>query len=83
VQNYKKYIGLGMLSVIASTAIMIFLVIYGSVKGALLAISIQSGIIGVVLFICSVKEPWLKISYWVGAIDRDKFLYIFRYILMA
>ena len=83
VQNYKKYIGLGMLSVIASTAIMIFLVIYGSVKGALLAISIQSGIIGVVLFICSVKEPWLKISYWVGTIDRDKFLYIFRYILMA
>lgn len=83
VQNYKKYIGLGMLSVIVSTAIMIFLVMYGSVKGALLAISIQNGIIGIVLFICSVKEPWLKISYWVGAIDRDKFLHIFRYILMA
>ncbi|EDP8630014.1 O-antigen translocase [Salmonella bongori] len=82
-QHYKKYVLWGMVSVIISTSVMILLVIYKNVDGALLAISIQNAIIGFVLLILSINEPWLKFKYWVGKIDKTDFLCILRYILMA
>ncbi|EBK6025486.1 O-antigen flippase, partial [Salmonella enterica] len=62
---------------------MVLLVIYKNVDGALLAISIQNAIIGFILLMLSINEPWLKFKYWIGKINKTDFLSILRYILMA
>ncbi|EBD5466538.1 O-antigen translocase, partial [Salmonella enterica] len=82
-QRYKKYVILGMISVIISTSVMVLLVIYKNVDGALLAISIQNAIIGFILLMLSINEPWIKFKYWIGKINKTDFLSILRYILMA
>ncbi|ENM1057399.1 O-antigen translocase [Enterobacter hormaechei] len=82
-QQYKKYITLGIISVIVSTTVMITLIIFWGIKGALVAASIQSALIGLVMLISCIRQPWMKLNLWLGSVKKEHRLKIGGYILMA
>lgn len=82
-QQYRRYISLGMLSVLISSSIMILLIIHNNSEGALIAASVQSGLIGCVMLSISIKQPWFKVKYWFGRIEIGKLKQTSGYILMA
>ncbi|MCT4716367.1 O-antigen translocase [Enterobacteriaceae bacterium H18W14] len=82
-QHYKKYVSLGIISVIISTIIMVVLVIIWGINGALIAASVQSGLIGIVMFLACFRQPWLKLRFWWGVVDSEHRKKIGGYILIA
>lgn len=82
-QNYKRYIVLGATSVSISTVIMISAVYVANIKGALVAVSLQGSVIGLVMLITSLKEKWIKYISFDINIDREKVKDITQYIIMA
>lgn len=82
-QRFKKYIIMGMISVVISTTGIILLIVYAGTKGALVAIALQNSLIGIVLLCLSFNESWLKVSHWFGKVDKQCMKSIAKYILMA
>ncbi|WP_165707545.1 O-antigen translocase [Pectobacterium polaris] len=82
-QQYRRYILLGTVSVFVSGSVMIGLIIQHNLTGALLAASLQAGIIGLVMTISSLNQPWFKLRYWWGKSNRKERKDIGAYILMA
>ncbi|HGY4382853.1 O-antigen translocase [Escherichia coli] len=82
-QDYRKYIVLGMFSVLTSTLLMVLLIIFRGSNGALVAAAVQSGIIGLAMLIFCIKEPWLKVRYWWGVTSNEHRKKVGGYILMA
>lgn len=82
-QQYKRYISLGIISVIVSTTVMITLIMIWGINGALVAASIQSALIGFVMFISCIRQPWMKLNLWWGSVKSEHRLKIGGYILMA
>ena len=82
-QQYKRYVGLGMLSVLISSTIMLALIIKGNLTGALLAAAMQAGLIGCVMLVASLRQPWFKLQYWWGTSGQVERRAIGGYILMA
>lgn len=82
-QQYKRYVALGMVSVLISSCVMVGLIISANLKGALLAAVLQSGLIGLVMVLGSLRQPWFKLKYWWGRTDRKQRKAIGGYILMA
>lgn len=82
-QQYKKYITLGILSVLISTVVMISLVVLWGINGALIAASVQSGLIGAVMLIACIRQPWMKLTFWWGEVNHENRKKIGGYILMA
>jgi PST family polysaccharide transporter len=62
---------------------MIFLILTHRLNGALLAVVIQSGLIGIIMLIASIKQPWFKIKYWWAATEHKHKKAIGGYVLMA
>lgn len=82
-QGYKYYISIGMVSVIISAVIMIFLTkIYG-INGALIAASLQSGLIGLIVLLLTIRMPWFRKKYLYGITAAKYFYDIRKYIIMA
>lgn len=82
-QHYRQYVKLGVISVIVSSVIMISLIIHNNLIGALLAASCQNGIIGLVMLIGSVKEPWFKLTSFLGGSEKSHKKDIGRFIIMS
>ncbi|QXB22137.1 O-antigen translocase [Lelliottia amnigena] len=82
-KKYKKYVVLGMCSVIFSSAIMLYFIINYKLQGALIAVVLQSGAIGIVYLISALREKWFTLFYLFGKIQRDNFISIGKYLLMA
>lgn len=82
-KRYKRYMLLGMISVIVSSVIMMFLIVTKGIEGALFSVAIQSSLIGLILFFTSIREPWLKLKYWWGGTSPNKRKAIGGYVLMA
>lgn len=82
-QQYRRYVGLGMLSVLVSSAFMLGMIVQYSIKGALLAAALQSGLIGVVMLFANLKQPWFRLRYWWGKTDTKARKAIGGYMLMA
>ena len=82
-QQYKRYVGLGMLSVLISSTIMLTFIIKGNLTGALLAAAMQAGLIGCVMLVASLRQPWFKLQYWWGTSGQVERRAIGGYILMA
>lgn len=82
-QQYRRYIGLGMLSTLVSTTVIVSLIIIANIKGALFAAAIQSALIGLVMLLANLRQPWMKITYWWGQQDPTAKKTIFRYMIMA
>ncbi|SUB98673.1 O-antigen translocase [Proteus penneri] len=82
-QLYRRFVGLGMLSTLISSGVMITLIVTSNIEGALLAAAIQSAIIGIVMFIANLRQPWMKLRYWWGNQDNKARKSIAGYMLMA
>ena len=82
-QLYKRYITMGFISTSVASVLMISLIIYGGIYGALAAASIQMGLIGLVLCIVSLKLPWFKFNFLLGKTTANCRKKIGEYIVMA
>ncbi|HDY8002272.1 TPA: O-antigen translocase [Vibrio vulnificus] len=82
-QQYRRYVGLGMLSTLISSTVMVSLIIVANIEGALLAASMQSALIGLVLLVANLRQPWMKLTYWWGEKDKAARKAILGYMLMA
>lgn len=82
-QNYKRFILIGMVSVVISTCIMTYLIIKYHIFGGLLAVALQYGLIGLVSLILCIKLPWVRLKYWFGKTSLEHIKQILNYMLMA
>jgi len=82
-QQYRRYVGLGMLSVLISSAVMLIMIFQANIKGALLATAVQAALIGVIMLIVNLCQPWFKLRYWWGTTDKEARKAIGGYMLMA
>ncbi|MBN4752356.1 O-antigen flippase, partial [Escherichia coli] len=63
-ENFRRYIILIMVSVLISSCLMIVMIIYAGLKGALIAAVFQSSMIGAVMLLTNIKQPWFSLTYW-------------------
>ncbi|HDZ8979845.1 TPA: O-antigen translocase [Aeromonas veronii] len=82
-QLYRRYIGLGMLSAVISGSVMLSMIALYNIQGALLAAAVQAALIGIVMLIANLRQPWFKLRYWWGAVDPKARKQIGNYMLMA
>lgn len=82
-QLYRRYVGLGMLSALISGGLMLAMIALYNIDGALLAAAVQSALIGVVMLIANLRQPWFKLRYWWGAVEPKARKQIGGYMLMA
>lgn len=82
-QLYRRYVGLGMLSAVISAALMLGMIFYANIKGALLAAALQSALIGLVMLSANLRQPWFKLRYWWGTTSVTARKSIGNYTLMA
>lgn len=82
-QLYRRYVGLGMFSALISGGVMLAMIALHNIDGALLAASVQAALIGVVMLIANLRQPWFKLRYWWGAVEPQARKQIGGYMLMA
>lgn len=82
-QLYRRYIGLGMLSAVISGSVMLSMIALYNIQGALLAAAVQAALIGMVMLIANLRQPWFKLRYWWGVVDPKARKQIGSYMLMA
>ncbi|MBP4033172.1 O-antigen translocase [Aeromonas sp. PrichA-15] len=82
-QLYRRYVGLGMLSALTSSGLMLGMIAWQNIEGALLAAAMQAALIGVVMLITNLRQPWFKLRYWWGAVEPKARKDICGYMLMA
>lgn len=82
-QHYKRYVAFGVVSVLMSTTIMVALIVIWGINGALIAASVQSGLIGIVMLLACLRQPWMKLKFWWGIVDSEHRKKIGGYILIA
>jgi len=82
-QLYRRYVGLGMVSVLISSSVMLIMIVQANIKGALLAAAVQSALIGLVMLLANLRQPWLRWCYWWGATNSTARKNIGGYMLMA
>ncbi|GKR06550.1 LPS biosynthesis protein [Aeromonas caviae] len=82
-QLYRRYVGLGMVSVLISSSVMLIMIVQANIKGALLAAAVQSALIGLVMLLANLRQPWLRMRYWWGSTDSSARKNIGGYMLMA
>ncbi|MCR4535215.1 O-antigen translocase [Shewanella xiamenensis] len=80
---YRRYVGLGMLTVLISSGMMLVMIGLYNIQGALLAASVQAALIGLVMLFANIRQPWFKLRYWWGAVDPKARKQIGGYMLMA
>lgn len=82
-QLYRRYVGLGMLSALISGCVMLAMIALHNIEGALLAAAVQAALIGVVMLIANLRQPWFKLHYWWGDVNPTARKQIGGYMLMA
>ncbi len=82
-QLYRRYVGLGMLSAVISGCVMLTMIVMANIQGALLAAAVQAALIGLVMLIANLHQPWFRLKYWWGRTDSEARKSIGGYMLMA
>ncbi|WP_323938015.1 O-antigen translocase [Aeromonas caviae] len=82
-QLYRRYVGLGMLSALISGGVMLTMIVMANIQGALLAAAVQAALIGLVMLIANLRQPWLRVQYWWGSTTKEARKAIGGYMLMA
>lgn len=82
-QHYRRYVVLGMVSTLVSSGFMLAMIVRANIQGALLAATVQSGLIGIVMLLANLRQPWFKLRYWWGSTDSSARKAIGGYMLMA
>lgn len=81
--QYRRFIGLGMVSVIVATIVMVVLVIEVNLNGAMIAAALFTSITGLVMLVGSMRQPWFRLKYWWGKTDKVQLSGIGGYVAMA
>jgi O-antigen/teichoic acid export membrane protein len=81
--QYRRYVGLGMISVIVATLIMVVLVMTANLNGAMIAAALFTSISGLVMLMGSIRQPWFRLKYWWGDTDKAQLQGIGSYVAMA
>lgn len=82
-QLYRRYVGLGMISSLVSGGVMLAMIALYNMQGALFAAAVQAALIGMVMLIGNLRQPWFKLRYWWGGVDPKACKDISKYMLMA
>lgn len=82
-QHYRRYVVLGMLSALISGSVMLIMIVMANIQGALLATAVQAALIGLVMLIANLRQPWFKMKYWWGRTSPEVRKSIGGYMLMA
>ncbi|CNH18804.1 O-antigen translocase [Yersinia kristensenii] len=82
-ENYRRYIVLGMLSAIFSSLVMVIMIIKANILGALIAASFQNALVGMIMIIGTSRQKWFKFSYFWGKVESVYRKDIGKYILMS
>jgi len=82
-EQYRRYIVLGLVSLFVSTGVMVGLIIQYRLLGALLAAAVFTSMSGVVLMVMCLRQPWFRLQYWWGKVDRARMFDIASYVLMS
>lgn len=82
-QQYQRYVGLGMVSVLVATVMILALIVSYGLQGALLAAALSSAFAGLIMLLGSLRQPWFSLSYWWGEINHQQIKGIGGYVLMA
>lgn len=82
-QNYKRYAITGIISAVVSGIMMILMIIYWGLNGALLTAAIQYAMIGGLALAMNFRQAWIKLTYWTGEISLKAKKDIAEYIFMA
>lgn len=82
-QHYRRFVGLGMIAVVIATLFMLTLIIKVQLNGALLAAALFMSISGLVMLLGSIGQPWFKLKYWWGNVDKAHLKGVGGYVAMA
>lgn len=82
-QLYRRYVGLGMLSALISGCVMLSMIVMANIQGALLAAAVQAALIGLVMLVVNLRQPWFRLQYWWGSTTKEARKAIGGYMLMA
>ncbi|MEM6049411.1 O-antigen translocase [Erwinia sp. P7711] len=82
-QLYKRYVIAGMISVSVSTLVMVALIVKWNLNGALLAAALNLSISGIVILLISLRQPWLRLKYFFGKVEKENIKAIYSYVLMS
>ena len=81
--QYRRYVGLGMVSVIVATLMMVVLVVTEKLNGAMIAATLFTSTTGLVMLVGSIRQPWFRLKYWWGETDKVRLKGIGGYVAMA
>ncbi|WP_429115853.1 O-antigen translocase [Aeromonas veronii] len=82
-QQYRRYVGLGMLSSLLSGGLMLIMIAKYNIEGALFAAATQSALIGIFMLFVNMRQPWFKLRYFWGRCDATSRKDIRNYMFMA
>ncbi|BET98615.1 O-antigen translocase [Xenorhabdus taiwanensis] len=82
-KDYKKYVIVGMFSTLLSCLIMVVLIYYKKLHGALISVCIQYALAGLIsiAFVC--RQKWFKLANFFGKANKENVKGIAGYICMA
>ncbi|MBC7488663.1 MAG: O-antigen translocase [Glaciimonas sp.] len=81
--QYGRFIGIGMVSVIIATIVMLVLVREANLNGAMIAAALFTSISGLVMLVGAMRQPWFRLQYWWGSTDKVHMKGIGGYVAMA
>ncbi|WP_176519643.1 O-antigen translocase [Kosakonia pseudosacchari] len=82
-KDYKKYVIVGMFSTLLSCLIMVVLIYYKKLHGALISVCIQYALVGIISVAFVYKQQWFKLSNFFGKVDKENIKGITGYVCMA
>jgi PST family polysaccharide transporter len=80
---FKRFIVQSFFSIIISSAIMITFIIKANITGALIAVALQNGLIGLAIIMGSWRQSWFKWDSFWGRVETKHFRALSSYVLMA
>jgi len=81
--QYRRFVSLGMVSVTIATLAMVILVMKAHLNGAMIAAALFMSISGLVMLLGSARQPWFRLKYWWGGVDKAQMKGIGGYVAMA
>lgn len=82
-EDYRRYVALGLVSVVASTIVLLTLIWRARLDGALAAAAATSAVSGAIMLVGAFGQPWFKLTHWCHRVRREHIKGIGGYVAMA
>ena len=81
--QYRRFIYLGIFSLVIATFFMVLVVINFHLYGAMIAAALFISVSGLAMLIGSIGQPWMRLDYWFGNTSLVHMRGIGAYVVMA